>query len=146
MRAVIQRVTEAASGNPAAASSPFPFAISDASNANNIGIIQSSTGVTTYAKINSVVVQNVNVVLPSTPVANTFYKSAWYYSGAGNGVSSAGQTATTAATAIVAPAVTQLTFAQFGTASTNVLNGRIKKFAYYPLPLTNTQIQSLSAN
>ena len=137
---------EAASGNPAAASSPFPFAISDASNANNIGIIQSSTGVTTYAKINSVVVQNVNVVLPSTPVANTFYKSAWYYSGAGNGVSSAGQTATTAATAIVAPAVTQLTFAQFGTASTNVLNGRIKKFAYYPLPLTNTQIQSLSAN
>ena len=73
------------------------------------------------------------------------YKTAWYFSGAGNGVSSVGQTATTASTAINVPAVNQLNLSG-SIGQSNILNGRIKKFAYYPLPLTNTQIQSLSAN
>ena len=135
---------EAASGAPTTAASPTPIWFTDGSTTNQIGFWLSTTGVNTYAKVNNVAVQNLNVSLPSASVANTFYKTAWYYSAVGNGVSSAGQTATTYSTAIVAPAITTLNLGSQAGASP--LNGRIKKFAYYPLALTNTQIQSLSAN
>jgi hypothetical protein len=135
---------EAASGNPTTAVSPTSVWFTDGSTTNQIGFWLSTTGVNTYAKVNNVAVQNLNVALPVASVANTFYKTAWYYSTAGNGVSSAGQTATTYATAIVAPAITTLNLGS--QAGSSLINGRIKKFAYYPLALTNTQIQSLSAN
>jgi len=135
---------EAASGNPTTATGPTVFWFNSGSTTNEIGVYLSTSGVSTYAKVNNVAVQNLNVSLPSASVANTFYKTAWYFSTAGNGVSSAGQTATTYATAIVAPAITTL---YLGSQSNSfLLNGRIKKFAYYPAVLTNTQIQSLSAN
>ena len=135
---------EAASGNPTTATSPTSVWFTDGSTTNQIGFWISTTGVNTYAKINNVAVQNLNVSLPSASVANTFYKTSWYFSTAGNGVSSAGQTATTYATAIVAPAITTLNLGS--QAGQSLINGRIKKFAYYPAVLTNTQIQSLSAN
>ena len=135
---------EAASGNPTSATGPTVFYFNSGSITNEICVFLSTSGISTYAKINNVAVQNLNVSLPSASVANTFYKTAWYFSGAGNGVSSAGQTATTYATAIVAPAITTL---YLGSQSNSyLLNGRIKKLAYYPAVLTNTQIQSLSAN
>jgi hypothetical protein len=135
---------EAASGNPTTVISPTSVWFTDGSTANQIGVYLSTSGVSTYAKVNNVTVQTLNVSLPSASVANTFYKTAWYYSAAGNGVSSVGQTATTYATAIVAPAITTLNLGS--QAGSSLINGRIKKFAYYPAVLTNTQIQSLSAN
>ena len=138
---------EAASGNPTAAATPYAFTISDNTTNNQIAVYYTAVGVQTFAKANNVSLQTLNVALPSAAVANTFYKTAWYYSNlttVGNGVSSVGQTATTYATAINVPAVTQINFATSGSA--NLINGRIKKFAYYPAVLTNTQIQSLSAN
>jgi hypothetical protein len=135
---------EAATGNPTSGATPHTFALSDGTINNIARIIYTSTGVTTNAVVNNVTLQNLTVALPLTIAANTFYKTAWYFSPAGNGVSSAGQTATTYATAINAPAINQMTFGSIN--GTNILNGRIKKFAYYPLALTNTQIQSLSAN
>jgi hypothetical protein len=131
---------EAASGNPTNAATPSPVYISDGSVNNYVKIDYPSTGVRTIISINLVIVQNSTVALPATIAANTFYKTAYYFSTAGTGVSSAGQTATTAATAISAPAVNQISF------NNSAINGRIKKFAYYPAVLTNTQIQSLSAN
>jgi hypothetical protein len=135
---------EAASGNPA--TSVAPVMLNDGVVLNRVGINYVSGGVNTQAQINNVLIQNQTVALPSTIAANTFYKTAFYFSGAGNGVSSAGQTATTYSTAIGAPAVTRIDFATTGNGITGGFNGRIKKFAYYPLALTNTQIQSLSAN
>ena len=134
---------EAATGNPTAAVNPSSFTLSDANitTSNCIHVYYNALSVNTLARVNGVTLQLLGVNLPAATVANTFYKTAWYFSGAGNGISSAGQTATTYATAIVAPAINQLTFNAL-----NAFNGRIKKFAYYPLPLTNTQIQSLSAN
>jgi hypothetical protein len=135
---------EAAYGNPPA--SGLAAIISDNTQNNNIFVGIAPTGIQTYVNVNNVLLRNVTVATPSTPAANTFYKTAFYFSGAGVGVSSVGQTATTAATAVTAPAVNQLSFSGSGYWVTNQFNGRIKKFAYYPLPLTNTQIQSLSAN
>jgi hypothetical protein len=137
---------EAATGYVGSASPPSSFVISDGTSANYLEFLYTALGVTTVARVNAVTLQSLTVNLPSATVANAFYKSAWYLSGAGNGVSSAGQTATTYSTAIVAPAVNQLNIGSLGTAVGNPPNGRIKKFAYYPLALTNTQIQSLSAN
>jgi hypothetical protein len=137
---------EAASGNPTTAAAPISAIISDGTTANNIYISYLSTGVNTLARTNGSLLQNANVSLPSAAVANTFYKSSWYFSGAGNGISSVGQTATTYATSVVAPAVNQLALGGVTFLSNSILNGRIKKFAYYPAVLTNTQIQSLSAN
>ena len=60
-----------------------------------------------------------------------------------------GGTVATSANNPLPPSVNQLllTNPPLGiNAQTNVLNGRIKKFAYYPVVLTNTQLQSLSAN
>jgi hypothetical protein len=139
----LEAASGSATGNPIS-TAPYTIQISDGGTTNQILLCNGATGIYTYSKVNNVVVQNLAVALPATIAANTFYKTAWYFSGAGNGVSSAGQTATTYSTAIVAPAVNQLNIA--GTGNTNPLNGRIKKFAYYPLALTNTQIQSLSAN
>jgi hypothetical protein len=139
---------EAASGNPQSSMTigapAAPGQISDGSSANLISFGYAAAGINSYVRVNAVNVQNLTVALPTTIAANTFYKTAWYYSAAGNGISSVGQTPTTYATAIVAPAVNQLGIANSTTG--NPLNGRIKKFAYYPLALTNTQIQSLSAN
>ena len=135
---------EAATGNPTTAATPNSISFNDNSTTNRINFYY-STGVAIVITVNNVQLQNAVVALPSTIAANTFYKTAWYYSAAGNGVSSAGQTATTTATAISAPAINQLNLgSQLG--SSGLLNGRIKKFAYYPAVLTNTQIQSLSAN
>ena len=136
---------EAASGNPTTAASPATFSISDASNTNQIANYFLTTTSQYQASINGVAVLNTNVAFPTSPVANTFYKISWYFSTAGYGISSVGQTATTGATSINAPAVNKLAL---GASSVGAypLNGRIKKFAYYPLALTNTQIQSLSAN
>jgi hypothetical protein len=136
---------EAATGNPLTATLPSSFGMSDGTNNNSVAFYYTTLGVQTSVRINNVTIQSLTVNLPSTPVANTFYKSAWYFSGAGNGVSSAGQTATTYSTAVVVPALNQLNLAGLAVV-VNPLNGRIKKFAYYPLALTNTQIQSLSAN
>ena len=137
---------EAASGYVGTVSPPSSFVISDGTSANYLQFAYTAVGITTAARVNSVTLQSLTVNLPSATVANTFYKSAWYLSGAGNGVSSAGQTATTYSTAVVAPAVNQLNIGALGVTVGNPPNGRIKKFAYYPLALTNTQIQSLSAN
>ena len=139
----LEAASGSATGSPIS-TAPYTIQISDGGTTNQILLCNGATGIYTYSKVNNVLVQNLAVALPATIAANTFYKTAWYFSGAGNGVSSAGQTATTYSTAIVAPAVNQLNIA--GTGNTNPLNGRIKKFAYYPAVLTNTQIQSLSAN
>ena len=136
---------EAATGNPTNATLPTSIQIGDGTAANSIAIFFTASAIRNYARSNNVVLQTSDVALPSATVANTFYKTAWYFSGAGNGVSSVGQTATTASTAINVPAVNQLNLSG-SIGQSNILNGRIKKFAYYPLPLTNTQIQSLSAN
>jgi len=134
---------EAASGNPTVTANTSPFILSDASGTVNNCIYPyyNATAVSTLIRLNAIVLQNSTVALPAATVANTFYKTAYYFSTVGTGVSSVGQTATTTATAISAPAINQIAFN-----SPVALNGRIKKFAYYPLALTNTQIQSLSAN
>jgi len=136
---------EAASGNPTTAITPTSTVISDGTTNNRIGIFYQSSNITTLVQINNVILQNAAVALPSATVANTFYKTTYYFSTVGTGVSSVGQTSTTTSTSVNAPAVNQI---KFGNSAINdfPLNGRIKKFAYYPLALTNTQIQSLSAN
>lgn len=137
---------EAASGNFSATTLPYVLAIGDGSSANTVAIYYSSSGVGTQVRVNSVGLQNAIVALPAAIANNTFYKTAYYYSTAGTGVSSAGQTATTTSTSVSMPAANQLNIANTGYLVGAPINGRIKKFAYYPLALTNTQIQSLSAN
>ena len=139
----LEAASGSATGNPVT-TAPYTIQIStDGGTTNQIVLANGALGIYTYVKVNNVLLQNTYVALPATIAANTFYKSAWYFSAAGNGISSAGQTPTTYAQAIVAPALNQLNIAG---GNTNPLNGRIKKFAYYPIALTNTQIQSLSAN
>jgi hypothetical protein len=136
---------EAASGNPTTAANPAIFSVNDASTVNQIANYFSSTGSLSQVTINGNYVTSTTNAFPTSSVANTFYKISWYFSTAGLGISSVGQTAITAATSINVPAVNKLTLGATGI-GLYPLNGRIKKFAYYPLPLTNTQIQSLSAN
>jgi len=119
--------------------------ISDGTNANRIYLFYTTLAVTNFVSVNGVNLQSNAVNLPSATVANTFYKTSFTYSTAGSSVSSAGQTATSYATAISAPAVNQLNLA-VALPVGNPLNGHIKKFAYYPTVLTSTQLQSLSAN
>jgi hypothetical protein len=121
-----------------------PVSFNDNSTANRVSIFYTSTGINTTVLVNNVSLQNSTIQPLGNIVANTFYKTAYYFSTNGTGVSSAGQTATTAATAISAPAINQVNLGSQAGASNFI--GRIKKFAYYPLALTNTQIQSLSAN
>jgi hypothetical protein len=140
---------EAATGNPQGSitnTAPFAPIIGDGASTNTIFIGYGAGGIQAAVRINNVAVQSPSVQPPGNIAANTFYKTAWYFSGAGNGISTAGQTATTYAQAIVAPAVNQLNIGGSGYGASNNMNGRIKKFAYYPVVLTNTQIQSLSAN
>ena len=134
---------EAASGNPAANYAVIPFQISDGTTNNSIGIYYVTNGVGSSIKANNVTLTNAIIALPAAIAANTFYKTSYTYSTTGTGISSAGQTATTAATAISVPAVNQI---NFSLGVSNYVNGHIKKFAYYPTVLTSTQLQSLSAN
>jgi hypothetical protein len=137
---------EAATGNFAATNIPYVLAIGDGTSGNTVAIYYSGSGVGTQVRVNSASLQNAVVALPTAIANNTFYKTAYYYSTAGTGVSSAGQVATTTSTSVSMPAANQINIANTGYTLGSPLNGRIKKFAYYPLPLTNTQIQSLSAN
>ena len=142
---------EASAGSPAisaSVSNPVPFEINDGTVNNFINVNYIPTGVQNAVRLNNVYIQQNTIALPATIAANTFYKTAFAYSTTGTGVSSVGQTASTTAISVSIPAVNQLNFTGAGrlTAASSALNGRIKKFAYYPLALTNTQIQSLSAN
>jgi hypothetical protein len=129
-------------GNPVAAINDNS---SNSSATNYIYSALATSGVEYRLRLNGTTLLDAFTALPSTLAVNTFYKTAYYYSTTGTGVSSAGQTATTTSTSVSIPAVNQLTFGSFPN-GVGIINGRIKKFAYYPLALTNTQIQSLSAN
>ena len=137
----------------------------------NVSAATSMIGITDSASsINSILMQTLTagagfqnyVVSPSTSAAinaylpasatlanNAFSKSVLTYSVTGVTLVGGGGTVATTANNPLPPSVNQLLLASppvgpYGT--TNIINGRIKKFAYYPLALTNTQIQSLSAN
>ena len=137
---------EAASGFIPPSQNATFFNIGDGTSNNYLEIAVKSTGILSLIRVNTVnLVANAIVPVAAT-AANTFYKTAFAFSTAGSAVSSVGQTPTTSSTSISAPPFNQLNFQPTFGFSNNPLNGRIKKFAYYPLALTNTQIQSLSAN
>jgi hypothetical protein len=75
-----------------------------------------------------------------TPVANTTMKLAMAYQ-VNNFALSLGGASVATDTAGVTPIVTQL---QIGAETTTVGNVRIKKAAYYPLRLTDAQLQALT--
>ena len=137
---------EAATANPSSSIIPALAVIGDGTSANFSGVYYTSVGVQIFNRVNGVTLQSPTIALPSAIAANTFYKTAFTYSITGTAISSAGQTATTSAIAVSAPASNQLMFPGTGSVNTNPLNGHIKKFAYYPTVLTSTQLQSLSAN
>jgi hypothetical protein len=127
--------------------------ITDSASSSNYILMQTTASAVGFRTVvlSPSITANFTAVLPAsaTLVSGAFYKSAVSYSVTGTALVGGGGTVATSANNPLPSSVNQLllTNPPLGpNASTTVLNGRIKKFAYYPLPLTNTQIQSLSAN
>ena len=116
------------------------FAINDATLANRISVSHGSTKATV---VNGGTTQMSQSIASVVFTDNTFSKVSVAYAD-NNGNASANGTLGTLDTAMTIPVVTQL---QIGTQvglAVPVLNGTIKKLAYYPIRCTDAQLQALT--
>ena len=117
------------------------FAINDATLANRISVSHGSTKATV---VNGGTTQMSQSIASVVFTDNTFSKVSVAYAD-NNGNASANGTLGTLDTAMTIPVVTQL---QIGTQvglAVPVLNGTIKKLAYYPIRCTDAQLQALTS-
>jgi hypothetical protein len=123
------------------------FVISDNSSSNRFGHAANISGTqqSFYVVVAGVVQANI-LYLSSATVGSFIKSSATYkvndFAASGNGATAVANTVGTI------PVVNRLDLGHFfpGAPSTNTLNGTIKKFAYYPIRVTNAQLQALTGS
>ena len=76
--------------------------------------------------------------------ANTTYKGAFAITSSDRALSVNGATAVTSTNAFSIPSMTDLTIGQIDAGSENI-NGHIQRIAYYPVRLSNAQLQALTS-
>lgn len=117
------------------------FVINDATLLNRIAVSHGTTKATVVTSGTTQMSQSVASVVFTD---NTFSKVSLAYAD-NNGNAATNNTLGTLDTAITIPVVTQLQIGtQVGLAAP-VLNGNIKKLAYYPIRVTDTQLQALTS-
>lgn len=127
--------------NPAAANAAF--SVSDNSTSNFIVGRITAPNVVDFS-VRVLGVNQANITASNTATANTFLKFAGAYKVNDFAASANGLTAVTDTSGTV-PTVDRALIGATGNATTNPLNGRIRKLAYYPWRLTNAQLQALTS-
>jgi hypothetical protein len=121
----------------------YIYAIGDGTSSNYLSaLVDNNQRLTSYVYRNGVAQSS---YLNTGYTNGAFVKAIFAYQVNSFATSLAGGTPVTLGTGTPPNAVTTLYIGN-GYNGSLPMNGRIKKFAYYPLALTNTQIQSLSAN
>ena len=117
------------------------FGISDGTSSNRIQVLN---GGTSKGNVFVASVQEMNQPIASVTFSNNTASKVSLAYELNNGNAAANGTIGTLDTAMTIPTVTQ---AQIGglTAALNSLNGHIRKLAYYPIRVTNAQLQGLTS-
>ena len=120
-----------------------PFYISDGTLNNAYYSQQTSTAINVYVKQNNSVISS-GLSISSAQTSNVFAKQAISWSNTAIINSVAGSSASQSINGVVSN-ITRLDFSG-STPTTSALNGRMKKFAYYPIACTSAQLQALTGS
>jgi hypothetical protein len=137
---------EGSSARPSSDANGVVFSINDNSAANRIqlGLTNvSNLAVRVYVAVNSV--EQVSGIGVSTITTGQFAKDGFVYK-ANDFIASSAGLLSSADTSGSIPTVTQLTIGSNGYATNSILCGTIKKLAYYPIRVSNVQLQSLTGS
>jgi hypothetical protein len=118
------------------------FSITGATNDNRI---QVNHGTTKIFISKSTVTQLTNTIANATVSNNVASKIALAYANNNSNGSANGVIAGVDDTVVEVPVVTQANIGLLPVGTANTLNGQIRKIAYYPIRLTNAQLQALTS-
>jgi hypothetical protein len=118
------------------------FSITGATNDNRI---QVNHGTTKIFISKSTVTQLTNTIANATVSNNVASKIALAYANNNSNGSANGVIAGVDDTVVEVPVVTQANIGLLPVGTANTLNGQIRKIAYYPIRLTNAQLQGLTS-